>query len=823
MGLAKAKMWQELLQDVRYGARLLSRSRGFALTAVLTLALGVGATTSIFSLLDPLLLRKLPVDHPEELVALATSGTMYTANEWQSGTIDRFRSETKVFAGVLAFAPFNTEEFVHDNRPHTARGLLVSGNYFNVLGVRPYMGSLLTPDDDSGAYGSNNVVLSYDFWQREFRGDLGIVGKLVPIRDMSLIVAGITPREFFGAVIGENPDFYVPLKMGRPLKGEGTEIPGEWVTIMGRLQPGLSAAQAQVALEPMFEQLARDSGIPEVERRQVMARLLVLPAERGISQLRQKLSLPARVLMAISALVLLIACFNVANLLLACATARRQEIEIRLALGAGRWRTVRLILTESALLTIAATVAALALAYGANRVLVAALNRQAHAVLSAGLNFRVLLFTLAIASLTMLLCGLAPALAATKKEPKARPGIVTVTPRRLGSVFVLGQVTLSVATLVAAGLLLHSLINLETTNIGFDRDQVLTVTLSGNIYGNTPERVAGFYHQLLLKAKTLPGVRAASLSLFPPISGRMLGINVAVEGYTPQPGEELHAFFNSVTPDYFATMGIPLLQGRDFSPSLDVEGAPPVAIINRTMARHFFGDESPIGKHFQMISAGNRGPIEIVGVVGDSRYNDVREKTPYFFYLCKPESAPGWAVNATLNVRSATDPQKTLATPLRDIIASLDNEVSITSMETLRQRVDESLLQDRLITALCGAFSLLALALACIGLYGILALNVTRRSGEIGIRMALGATRGRIFRRVVGQGMRLVSAGLALGVAAGLACAGLLRRLLFGVGLADPATMGGICLLLLIAGLLACYLPARRATSVDPMMALRNE
>ncbi|HET9183410.1 MAG TPA: ABC transporter permease [Candidatus Angelobacter sp.] len=816
-------MWQELFKDVRYGARLLLRSRGFALTAVLMLALGVGATTAIFSLLDPLLLRKLPVDHPEELVALATSGTMGTANEWQSGTIDRFRSEKRVFAGVLAFAPLNTEEFVHDNRPHTARGLLVSGNYFNVLGVRPYMGSLLTPDDDSGAYGSNNVVLSYDYWQREFRGSQGVVGKMVPIRDMSLIVAGITPPQFFGAVIGEKPDFYVPLKMGRPLKGEGTEIPGDWVTIMGRLQPGLSAAQAQVALEPMFEQLASESGIPEVERRQMMARLRVLPAERGISKIREKLLLPARLLMAISGLVLLIACFNVANLLLARAAARRHEIEIRLALGAGRWRTVRHILTESALLTAAATLAALGLAYCVNRILVAALNRQAHAFLSAGLNLRVLLFALAIASLTTLLCGLAPALAATRRNPNLRPGTLTATPRRLGNAFVLGQVTLSVAALIAAGLLLHSLINLETTKVGFDRDQVLTATLSGNIYGNTPARIAGFYHQLLTKAGALPGVRAVSLSSFPPISGRMFGINVAVEGYTPEPSEELHAFFNSVTPDYFATMGIPLLQGRDFSSSQDVEGAPLVGIINRTMARHFFGDESPIGKHFQMIPGGSRGPIEIVGVAGDSRYNDVREKTPDFFYLCKSESAPGWAVNATLNVRSAIDPEKALATPLRDIVASLDNEVSITSMKTLRERVDESLLQDRLITALCGAFSLLALSLACIGLYGVLALNVARRSGEIGVRMALGATRGRIFRRVLGEGMRLVFVGLALGAASGLACAGFLRRLLYGVELADPATLGGICLLLLVAGLLACYLPARRATSVDPMIALRNE
>lgn len=260
-------MWQELTQDVRYAARLLRKSRGFTVIAMLTLALGVGATTAIFSLLDPLLLRKLPVDHPEELVALDASGTMSRAGVWEHSALERFRAQKKVFFGVVAFAPLNTEEFVHDGRPQTAKGLLVSGDYFNILGVRPYLGNLLTPDDDRGAYGSNSVVLSYNYWQREFRGDDAIVGKMVPVRDMTLIVAGVTPPEFFGTVIGEDPDFYVPLKLGRPLKGQGSEIPGSWVNIMGRLQPGVTAAQAQIALDPVFKHFAQESGIPEVERR----------------------------------------------------------------------------------------------------------------------------------------------------------------------------------------------------------------------------------------------------------------------------------------------------------------------------------------------------------------------------------------------------------------------------------------------------------------------------------------------------------------------------------------------------------------------------
>lgn len=551
-----------------------------------------------------------------------------------------------------------------------------------------------------------------------------------------------------------------------------------------------------------------------------MAQLLVITADRGISDVREKLSLPARLLMVISGLVLLIGCFNVANLLLARSAARSKEMHIRLALGAGRWRMVRLVLTEGALIAAGACSAAIVLAYFANQLLVVAVNTQAGAALTATLNSRVLLFALAVSAVTVLLCGIAPAIAAFGQE--SGRAVTSSRPGWLGNSFVLAQVTLSVSVLITAGLLLHSLIKLETSNVGFDRDRVLTVTLSGNIYGNTPQRVRNFYDQLLSKTHALPGVRAASFSAFPPISGKMLGINVAVDGYEKQPGEEMHAFFNSVTPGYFSTMGIPLLQGRDFSSSRDIHGAPLVAIINRTMARHFFGDESPIGRYFRMVEM-NRGPIEIVGVAGDSRYNDLREETPDFFYLCRTESAPGSAVKATLNIRSAADPEKTLATPLRDIVASLDNEVAITSMKTLRERVDDSLLQERLIASLCGTFSVLALVLTCIGLYGVLALNVARRTSEIGIRMALGATRGSIFRWIVSEGMRLVLLGLALGVAVGLACAGLLKKMLYGVGRTDPVTLGTICLLLVFAGLLACYIPARRATTVDPMIALRND
>jgi predicted permease len=511
--------------------------------------------------------------------------------------------------------------------------------------------------------------------------------------------------------------------------------------------------------------------------------------------------------------------------LLAQGSARRREIAVRLALGATRSRLVRQLLTESALLAVTGAMAGLVVARWTSHLIVASLSdAQNHIVLATPLSGRVLLFSLAGTVLALILCGLAPALAATRVDVSSdiklnSAGRGQGAPARLGSSMVVGQVAMSVTALVAGGMLLHSLVNLETMNVGFDPEHILAVDVNDNAKGHTREQVKSFYDRLLEKAAALPGVRSAALSSFAPVSGRMLGINLKVEGYSARSGEELKAFLNVVRPGYFNTLGIELLQGRDFIPQ-DSPDSPRVAVVNRSLARHYFGDQNPIGKRVEFVEGGRT--FEIVGVVADSKYYDLREEATDFLYIDGLQSPPPPYVQGTLSVRAAGNAVM-LRNELPEIVRSLDGTVRVTRMATLRERIDDSLHTDRLVAALCGAFSLLALLLAGVGLYGILAFSVARRSSEIGIRMALGAGRDDIFRLVVRQGMKLVLLGLLLGSAAALACAGLLRSLLFGVGRGDPLTFLGIWLLLAATAALACYLPARRAAGVEPLVALRNE
>jgi predicted permease len=634
---------------------------------------------------------------------------------------------------------------------------------------------------------------------------------------------GITPPEFFGTKVGELPDFYMPLN--------STILPtqdywqAQWVTILARLKPGVSIAQAQAGLDPLLREIEKTSTLPLITRDENFAHVLVIPAARGLSDAREKFSPPARILMIVVGLLLLVACGNVANLLLTRGMARKREFTVRLALGAGRWRVVRQLLTESALLGAAGAFAGLALGQWTSNLLLASLStRQLPIVLSAGLHVRTLLFTAVVLVLTVLVCGLAPALAAVRgelaEELKAQgPGSHRSSAQsRLGNVLIVSQVALSMMLLAAAGLLWHSLFNLETFNAGFDRDKVLIVNMSGYSASRTRDRIAHFYAQLLDRVKQLPGVHSASYSSFTPVSGKEVGVNVVVDGYTLRPGEVANERFVGVSPEYFETMGTPLLAGRDFTeadvhPDSGSNLSTTVAIINQTMARRFFAHDSPIGKHFHFVE-GNRPPLEIVGVVADSKYNDLRESPADFFYT------PG--THGDLEIRTSGS-AKTLASALHGIIHTLDSSVRVTGIRTLREQIDESLHSDRLIAALCAAFSILALVLTCIGLYGALAFNVARRTSEIGIGMALGAQPHDIFRLVVGQGMRLTLTGLFLGIVAALSAGSLLASILFGVKQTDPPTFLAVSAVLLSAAVVACYLPARRALRLDRMTALRDE
>ena len=698
--------------------------------------------------------------------------------------------------------------------------------------MRPFAGRLFTDIDEHQAPA---VVLSFDFWRREFNSDPTAIGKSISFGDQadasrtgtlpqrSYTIVGVALPEFFGAEVGKSPDFYFPLGVVNVPSQDYWQRP--WVTILARLKPGVSIAQAQASLDPLLHEVENYSTLPEIERQENFAHVLLTPAARGLSQVRLKFSLPAIVLMIVVGLLLLIACANVANLLLARGMARKREFTVRLALGAGRWRIVRHLLTESTLLAAAGALSGLIVGQWTSHLLVASLStQQVPITLSTQLNGRSLLFTSILLALTVLVSGLAPALSATRgqlaEELKAQGGGShrSSTQSRLGRILIVAQVALSMILLAGAGLLLHSLYNLETFDAGFDRDKVSIVTINGYSASRTRDQVAAFYDQLLQRVKQLPEVHSASYSSFAPISGKEVGVNVVVEGYTLRPGEVANERFVGISPGYFETMGIPLLQGRDFAqqevhPDSPSYQSTSVAIINRTMAHRFFGDSSPLGKHFRFVE-GNRPPLEIVGVVADSKYNGLRESPTDFFYI------PG--THGDLEIRT-NESAATLAGPLRGILQSLDSSVDIVSIKTLREQVDDSLHPDRLIAALCGTFSILALVLTCVGLYGALAFHVARRTSEIGVRMALGAHPQDIFRLVVGQGMRLTVSGLVLGIIAAVGATSPLASLLFGVKRTDPLAFLGVSAVLLFAAGLACYLPARRAMRVDPMTALRDE
>lgn len=799
-----------LVLDFVYALRGLRKDPGFTGVAVLTLALGIGANTAIFGVLDPLLLRKLPVSHPEELVLLESSGSLETLQSAELSAYKTYRENSSVFSGMIAFDSITEAALLRDGNAIPVRGELVSGNFFTVLGVRPYLGRLLAEDDDRGAAGSLLLVLGYDCWRREFASDPQISGKTVSLDNRLYTIVGVAPPEFGGAVIGESPDFYIPLSQRNP----------SWVTIMARLKPGVTLANAQASLEPLFQETVRQSRLPPVEIQQAMARLILTPAERGVEGNTERFALPARILAGVVLLVLLIACSNVANLLLARGIARSREITVRLAMGAGRWRLIRLLLVESALLATMGAAAGVVVGRWAGALLAAALStEQTPVVLATSGANRMLLFTMVVLGVSVLLCGLAPALAATRVDIAGglkvqNAGLALQSSRsRLSKVLVITQVALSAMLLAGAGLLLRSLVNLKTLDTGFHRHSILLVSLRANPARPRTQGQA-FYAELVERAKNLPGVRAASLSTSTPMGYKHYGINVAIEGEPQRPSDQSHIFFTAVMPGYFETMGIPLLTGRDFTPQ---DATASVTIINRAMARRFFGDQNPIGKRFRFVE-GKRPPMEIIGLAADSKYHDLREQPYAYCYVPRSAGHSG----GTLEIRATGNATK-LAGPLRELVHSLDRSETVVSIRTLSEQVDESILAERTISALCGAFAALALALASVGLYGTLASSVARRTSEIGVRMALGARGPDVVRMIVLEGLALASVGIVLGIAGGIALTGAASKLLFGVAPSDPWTYAAVTAILAASASVASYVPARRASRLDPMLALRCE
>jgi predicted permease len=817
-----------MYQDLRFGMRLLRKHKGFTAVAVLSLALGIGANTAIFSLVDVVLLRLLPVKSPEQLVVIENFG-QYTGpgpTNFSHPMFEQIRARTQVFSGVFAFMDgtrSRVEVAGHGFGKGTEQAEVqdVSGEYFQVLGVNAIAGRTLTVADNQTPGAHPVAVLSYRFWQRSFAGDASVIGKNITLKGHSFTIIGVTPPGFFGESLGQAPDIWVPLMM-QPTLDRGHSYLSDpntgWLRIMARLRPGISEEQAQAALTTLLGQIKSDSG----NLASWISRIGLSPGGQGLSKFRNSYAKPLRVLMAVVGLVLLIACANVANLLLARATARQREVAVRLAIGAGRFRLIRQFLTESLLLAAAGGVLGLFFAWWGSSILLVLVSGDATPIpIDVTPNIRILGFTIAVSLLTAILFGLAPALIATRQNINTALKATSLARPRLSLTrpLVVAQVALSLLLLTGAGLLVKTLHNLRTMDLGFAVENVVQAHI--NPQGYKPEQLADLNRRMLERLNSAPGIRSASIAGSGFRTGSSTTCCIAVEGYAHRPDEDRQVQTLGVTPGYFRTMGLPLLRGRDFTPQ-EIEAGPGsgsrrVAIINEAMARRYFGEANPLGRRFGWgnLSQQINYDHEIVGVARDANYGDLREKARPLIY--RPNQ------NGTLLVVRGMGSGVSLPATIRREIEAVDKSLEILAVGSLSQALDEALVQERLLAKLAGFFSLLALLLACIGLYAMMSYDVTRRTQEIGIRIALGAQAGDVLRLVLRETMLLVAIGLMIGLAAAAATTRFIESLLFGLTATDPLTIALATLLLLAVAAASGWLPARRAARVDPLVALRDE
>jgi predicted permease len=836
---------EHFAQDIRYGVRQLRRAPAFTIAAVLILALGIGAVTAVFSLIDAALLRMLPVVKPEQLVEFRAINPAFPVNDaFSYPTFQELKGQTQLLAGVLAFRKLNRVDVEVDGRGGLAEGQLVSGNYFAMLGVGATRGRTLLPVDETVAGSSPVAVIGYDYWRTRFALDPDIVGKHVRINNVPFTIVGVTEPEFYGVQPGEKVEISVPLTMiGAVYPGfanaggpaDALKAPfRNWLHVMGRLPDGVTWERATAGLEPVFAQCMRDAAAslagtpvdsPAVRQTFLNFRLRLEPGSQGLAALRQQFSKPLWILMAIVGLLLLITCANVANLLLARANAREKEVAMRLALGAGKGRLVRQLLTESILLGLGGGVLGVGLAYWGTSLLLALMARGRSPVsLGARPDLKVLAFALGVSLFTALVFGTIPAWRLADVDPSrglaqnARSSAAPATRFRLGKSLVVLQVAISLVLVVGAGLLVGTLANLRDFYPGFDRDKMLLFSVDPTVIGYND--VVPIYERLLTRLRALPGVRLASLSVHQPLSTNLSATAVKVQGPAlGQPEDLAPVNIEPVGPDYFATMGTPLLRGRDFLWN-DRSGSNKVAIVSESLARHYFGDANPIGRFVSIPGfIGDSSWIQIVGEIPDTKFHDLRETQTLVLYLPLFQLPEG---GATFELRTALDPAYVQSAAL-DVVRALDPRLPVDSVKTLDVQLNDSLVQERLVGSLSGLFAALALLLTSVGLYGLMAYTVQRRTGEIGIRMALGADRVRVARMVLSETLLLVVGGLAVGVPGAAFASRLIASQLFQIKPWDPVTFLGACMLVTVVTIMASYIPVRRAASIDPMQALRTE
>jgi len=845
---ATREMWgwaslERLSQDLRYAIRMMKGSPGFTLVAVLSLALGIGGNTAIFSLMNAVMLRSLPVHEPDRLMLFGEGHWGGITDDlpnrsWQLFAYPFYREvqkENQVFSGVTAMMSLHNDvrgavEGAKTSEP--IRTSLVSGTYFSVLGVNAATGRTFSDAEDQTPGADPVAVMSYSWWQKRFGRDRSVVGKTLTIGATVYKIIGVAAPEFFGTSVGESPDLWIPLAMNAQLPpawgGEKarTDPSFQCLYILARLKPGITVAQANAQLNVIFKQSLHgrvgsnpsQKDLSDIQR----ASIELTPAGRGLSRVRDRFSMSLRLLMGAVGLVLLIACANIANLLLARAANRQREIAVRLSIGASRLRLIRQMLTESVLLSVLGGVVGVALAGWASKILLWMVSNGADTLpLHMAPDARVLMFTTLLTVATGILFGLAPALRATRIElssslKEGRGSVSARTGNLLARALIVSQVALSVVLLIGAGLFVRSLANLRNIDAGFNAQNVLVLGVDTPSLGykDYDPRQIGVYRQVEQRVSQIPGIRSASFSLmtFDPGAWTM---PACVQGSTTPHEREVHG--NVIGPDFFAAMGLPVILGRGFRLS-DTATSPKVAIINETMAREYFPGGSPIG-HRYGFSPDHSGDFEVVGVVKDAKYESLREKpTPMAFYSYTQRV--GFLGQFT--VRYSGD-LRGIVPEIRRAFAEVNSNLPITEVRTLAAHVDDTLTGDKLLARLSSFFGLLALLLASIGIYGVLSYAVARRTNEVGLRMALGAPRSSVVWMVMRDVLGLMAIGLLIGVPAALAGERWISSLLYGLGKMDAVSIAAAVGVLIVVAGIAAYLPARRASLVDPTTALRYE
>jgi predicted permease len=842
-----------MFKDLRHGVRMLFQARGWTAVVVVSLALGIGANTALFSAINGLLLRTLPVRDPESLVRLrwagkndmVTSSSDYGFSAKDSAGRDirstfsypmfrQFLSDNRTMTDLFACAPFGRVNVVVDGQAEIATGFISTGNYYRLLGVNASLGRTIVPEDDLPS-APPVAVISARYWRSRFGSDPAAVGKVVRVNNVPVTIIGVLPASFTGTqqAVGDPPDLGVPLALDVPLSAgppdpRASQPTYWWLQVMGRLKPGATVAQVQGNLEGVFQQTARAglstylASLPENERstsnnrnRKEVPGLLASSGSRGVYDVNTNDMRAVTILSVVVALVLLIVCANVANLLLSRATARSKEISIRLSLGATRGRLVRQLLTESVLLAGLGGALGILVGYWGQRLLPGAPGQ------ATPLDWRVLTFVLAVTGLTGIVFGVAPALRATavnvntalKENSRSVVGSRSVLSRML----LVAQVAISLVLLVGAGLFLRTLQNLRHVDVGFNAQNLVLFRVSPQLNRYDDQRTRVLYDEMLDRLRTVPGVRAATMSNPALLSGSVNGTSIFVQGrvYGPDQHDGINRLV--VSPTFFDTMEIPLLSGRGFT-SRDDEKAPKVVIINDAAARKYFPGENPIGRRFGS-SIEDSGQQEIVGVLRDVKYNSVRDSAPPTMYVPFRQARTGGMM---VEVRTAGDPVSTMGA-VRDAVRRIDPNLPLMDMSTQIEQIERRFLQEKVFAQAYALFGGLAVVVAAIGLFGLMSYSVARRTNEIGIRMALGARRQDVLRLVLSESMVLVVAGVAIGLAIALAASRLVSTLLFGLAATDILSIAAAVIVMLVVSSIAGYLPARRASRVDPMVALHCE